>query len=399
MSTLIGADDAWGLVAVLVGWAALSIHLEQRYKWAASVSGCVLALGGGLFFANVGLVPTDSAVYDGVWSYVVPLAVPLLLFDADVRRIWRESGRAFGAFHVAALGTILGATIATALLARWLPDPPGLSAMFSATYVGGSVNFVAMTEAFRVAPDVVNAALVADNLVMALFFGLLASLPRVAWLKRAFPTPHEDALAAKGAGAGENRAAAYWGRTEMSLRDLAAALAVAIVVVAISIRLAALVQASALPELLRGLLGQKYLIITALTVLLASVFPRFFASIRGARELGTLGIYVFFVVIGVPASLMAVLTKSPILLLYAAIILSVNVLVTLGLGKLLKHDLEVLVIASNATSGGPTTAAAMAISKGWDKLVLPALLTGVWGYVIGNYLGYYLGTTVAKILG
>ena len=41
----------------------------------------------------------------------------------------------------------------------------------------------------------------------------------------------------------------------------------------------------------------------------------------------------------------------------------------------------------NATLGGPASAAAMAASKGWDKLVLPGILVGIWGYIIGTAIG------------
>jgi uncharacterized membrane protein len=45
------------------------------------------------------------------------------------------------------------------------------------------------------------------------------------------------------------------------------------------------------------------------------------------------------------------------------------------------------VLASNANVGGPTTAAAMASNKKWKELVLPALLTGIFGYAIATGLG------------
>jgi uncharacterized membrane protein len=34
---------------------------------------------------------------------------------------------------------------------------------------------------------------------------------------------------------------------------------------------------------------------------------------------------------------------------------------------------------------------AIAISKGWHALIVPSLLIGVWGYIIGNYTGYLMG--------
>lgn len=395
--TLIKPEDTWSLWAFLFAWAAVSIHLEQRYRWASAVSGCILALGGGLLFANMKVVPTASPVYDHVWSYVVPTAVPLLLFSADIRKIWRESGRALGAFHLSALGTVLGTILATVLLGHRIPEIGGISAMFSGSYIGGSVNYVAMSEAFRVSPGLINAGLVADNLLMALFFGVLTTLPGFAFIRRRFPTPLMDRLEGQAAET-SNPVASYWGRSEVSLKDLSAALACAITIVAVSVHCSGWISASTLPAVLKGLIGQKYLLITALTVGLASTFPRFFSGIRGAREIGTLLIYLFFVVIGVPASILSVIRESPILLAYAAIILVVNLLVTLGLGKLTGHDLETLLVASNANVGGPTTATAMAIGKGWNELVLPAILIGVWGYVIASYIGYYIGMNIRFLL-
>jgi uncharacterized membrane protein len=60
-------------------------------------------------------------------------------------------------------------------------------------------------------------------------------------------------------------------------------------------------------------------------------------------------------------------------------------------GKLFHFSLEEILLCSNANIGGPTTAAAMAIAKGWNKLIGPIVLAGIFGYVIGNYLGIFMG--------
>ena len=52
-----------------------------------------------------------------------------------------------------------------------------------------------------------------------------------------------------------------------------------------------------------------------------------------------------------------------------------------------------LAVAVNATLGGPPSAAAMAISAGWTRLVLPALLMGLLGYAVGTPLGIALHPT------
>ena len=69
---------------------------------------------------------------------------------------------------------------------------------------------------------------------------------------------------------------------------------------------------------------------------------------------------------------------------------------SLGFGKLFGFSLEEIIIASNANVGGPTTAAAMAVSKGWTKLVAPAMLIGTLGYVLGTYAGLLVGSLLIK---
>ena len=37
--------------------------------------------------------------------------------------------------------------------------------------------------------------------------------------------------------------------------------------------------------------------------------------------------------------------------------------------------------------GGAATAMAYTISKGWKKMIVPAMMVGVLGYILGNYYG------------
>ena len=76
----------------------------------------------------------------------------------------------------------------------------------------------------------------------------------------------------------------------------------------------------------------------------------------------------------------------------------INLIVTLLLGKLFRLNLEDLLISVNATLGGPPSAVAMAVSKGWPKLVLPAMLVGIWGYVIGTALGVALANMLQGLV-
>ena len=130
---------------------------------------------------------------------------------------------------------------------------------------------------------------------------------------------------------------------------------------------------------------------TALVVVAATAFPRFLGGLRGARESGTLLMQVFFAVIGASASVGLVLRHGTMLFVFAVAILTVHLAIILIAGRLLRLDLAEIVIASNANMGGPTSAAAMAVARRWDTLVIPAILCGTLGYATATFIGVAVG--------
>lgn len=399
LASFISPENTWALWSVLACSAALAIFLEQKYKWANKVTGCILALTITMILSNVNLIPTDAPVYDAVWSYVVPLAVPMLLFKANIKKIAKESGRVFVIYLLSSVGTILGSFAAFYILRGAISDIGNIIPMFTGTYTGGSVNFVAMADNYAVDQSVTSAALVADNLLMAIYFFVLIALPGISFIQKAYKHPYIDELEKNAdlKDSSKTMAAQYWGAKDISLLDIATVVASAFLIVTVSDLIASFLR-SVIPtsnfvlQLFNGLLGNKYLIMTTITMILASVFSGFFEKINGSQEIGTFLIYLFFAVIGAPASLKLIIEQSPLLLALAAIIVFTNLIISLLFGKIFKFSIEEVIIASNANVGGPTTAAAMAVSKGWQALIVPALLVGTLGYVLGNWYGILVGT-------
>ena len=144
-------------------------------------------------------------------------------------------------------------------------------------------------------------------------------------------------------------------------------------------------------HILHTFFGSEYVWITTVSMAVATGVEKQVAMLSGAQEIGTYLIYLFLFVIGVPASISKILTETPLLLAFTGIMVVVNMVFCFVGGKLLRFDLEDIILASNANIGGPTTAAGMAISQGWSALVGPVMLVGTFGYVIGTYLGILVG--------
>jgi len=396
MKTLISSENIWVLWAFITGWAAFSIYLEQKYEWASKVSGAIIALIGALILSNLKVIPTESVVYDQVWTYVVPLAITLLLYQCNITKIWKESGKILVLFLISSVGTMLGSTLGFLLLNKHIPELGQLAGMMTGSYIGGGANFAAMASAFDIPGDLVSAAVVSDNLLMALYFFVLISIPSISFFRKKFRHPHIDEVEKVGIKEGETAASSYWKSKEVSLKDIGFCIGSAFIIVALSVSLADFL-ASVIPtsnaflKIINTLFGNQYLIITTVTMLCATIKSDFFGNLGGAQEIGTFLIYLFFVVIGVPASISSIINNSPLLLVFCLIIVLVNMLVTFGAAKLFKFNLEDAILASNACIGGPTTAAAMAVSKSWSKLIAPIMLIGTLGYVIGNYCGIIVG--------
>ena len=69
--TLIKADNTWALWAILVLITCISIYLEQKYEWAAKITGAIIGLLGAMLLANFNVIPTDarSMMLSGVMSF------------------------------------------------------------------------------------------------------------------------------------------------------------------------------------------------------------------------------------------------------------------------------------------------------------------------------------------
>ena len=199
-----------------------------------------------------------------------------------------------------------------------------------------------------------------------------------------------------GLGDSQTQAAAYWSRKDISLKDIALNLAYAVIIVffsnLISMGIANVIPTdNAILKMCNTFFGSQYVWITTLSMIVATYGETQVQKLNGSQEIGTYFIYLFLFVIGVPASIYQIITQTPALLLFTAIMVIVNMLFCFIGGKLLHFDLEDCILASNANIGGPTTAAGMAISQGWSQLVGPIMLVGTFGYVIGTYLGVVIG--------
>ena len=404
MDTLIQADDHLALLTFVMVAATSAIFIEQRYKWASKIPGAVIALLIAIAASNLKIIPIDAPTYDIVWGYIVPLAIPLLLFKTNLQALVKESWKLLLLFLTSSMATMIGAVLAFMALRHYIPELDKVTGMISASYTGGGVNYAAMSAKLEPSESINAATIVADNMMMAFYFLILIGLAGIPVIRRVWGSPHTDVIEKNPEMLNSRTLSeAFWKPNLISLKDIAICLAASMLIVLISFKLSAFLQAllgtsdNIVLGLLISLITDKYLLLTTITFIIVSIFKNSFEKLNGSQELGTYCIYLFFVVIGIPASISLIITQAPLLFVFVFIIAMVNLAITMGVGKLFKFSAEEVVLACNANIGGPTTAAALAISKGWTNLVGPILVIGTVGYVIGNYIGTIVYFIVTQI--
>lgn len=374
---LLSPENHTAVMAALFIIAGLGF-LGEKTKIGSHLTGAVIAILIAITAANLGIIPHSAPAYGFVFSYIVPVLIPLFLFQADLRKILFETRRTTMAFLLATVGTVAGVTLAALMLdlgglgaAAELPiqqREPAIAGLFASTYIGGSVNYAALGEITGLQRDAsfFSAATAADNLFSAVYLGLLALMPGWKWLAGRFADHDHET--------GEQEEPAPVAVTAMSLT---LSLAVALLIVSIGDWLVTAF----------GLAGWRYVLITGLTLALATAVPKLAEKLAGSFEVGVGLSFVFFAAIAAGADVVAMIEVAPMLSILVLILLSVHALVVFGIGSLCRLSLPELIIASNAAILGATTAPALAATKGWKNLVTPGVLVGVLGYALGTFIG------------
>jgi uncharacterized membrane protein len=377
--------DPLVLAALIAAVAAGAFWLDYRVAPLSRVGASLLAIVLGALLSNLGLVPAASPVYDVIGGPITSLAIAWLLLAVNLADVKKAGPRMLGAFALAVAGTAVGAFVGALVFAGVFGDETWrLAGTLTGTYSGGSVNFVAVGRGVGLPDSLFAGATAADNLTTALWLGATLILP--IWLRRFWPVPVPEGApsetpTAPAASRAPDEDHPFFVKRPISTLDLSVLLATGA---------ALLVGAEALGRLTPAIPSVLWLTTLALAV---GQLPAF-RTPRGAMQLGTVALHLFFVVIGIASRISEIVAVGVEVFLYTLLVVGVHGVVVYGIGRAARLDLGTLSVASQAAVGGPSSALAVAVSRGWKGLVLPGILVGLLGYAVGNYLGFGLAYLV-----
>lgn len=183
-STFLSSDDSWSLWAVILLIVAVAVSLERKYKWAGRISAALLCILLGILTTSLNILPTASPVYDTIAVYCIPVSVCMMLFNANLKKIFKESGKIFISFHICVVGAMLGGTVYCLLLRTVMPEADKLAAGELASMIGSTPNAVVVYNTVGLSNTSFATMLVVGNFVFALVMMTLMGIPGSKFFKK-----------------------------------------------------------------------------------------------------------------------------------------------------------------------------------------------------------------------
>lgn len=280
------------------------------------------------------------------------------------------------AFAVASIGSTVGCLAAGILLNTNLDAIlPGegwkITGPYIGTYVGGSLNFVSMWSGLEIdSPELFAAANAVDNLTLLPIFMFWVLSPQ--FLQKWFVKSDLETI--------NNQIQTEETSVLLKINDLIILSFTAMLIIVVSGLIKKYVVAESMQQL------PTILIVT--TLALAAAQLKIIKKLQGSKELGNFAFYLFFAAIGAMMDIVKAVRLAPVLFVYVAIIIAVQIIIVLLIGKILKIDFRLLAVASIAAKAGPSTVVAYTNAKNYNYLALPGVAAGLLGYAVGNYFAF-----------
>jgi uncharacterized membrane protein len=367
--------DPFHILIVLLGIISAALILTSRYEIARKISPVIMILFFSALLSNIGIIPSGHSFYIQLYGYAVPFAVCQILLQVRLTDIKKTGWPMLKAFAVAGTGSFLGCLLAGMLLIDKLNEALAgqgwkLAGPYIGTYIGGSLNFISLWSGLDINnPELFAAANAVDNLALIPIFMFWILCPQV--LKKWYAeTVISEAVEVKQT----NESPAV-----LTLNDLIILAFIGFLIILVSDLINKYIITVWMPK------SPSILVVTTIALLAAQL--KSIKKLQGTKELGNFAFYLFFAVIGAMMDIPKAVSLAPVLFLYVALIIIIQIIVALLIGCLLKIDIRIIAVASIAAKAGPQTVAAYTNAKNWNTLALPGVAAALLGYAIGTYAG------------
>jgi uncharacterized membrane protein len=328
---------------------------------------------------TLGVLPSDSALYEWIKVFLLPASLLLLILALDLPGILRLGPKAVIMLLAGTTGVVLGAPLALLIFQSWLPEDTwqGMAAL-TGSWIGGGANMVALGQIAGTTGDMFGKMIIVDVFIANIWMGILlyaaGEQERIDRWTGADTSTIEQL---------KRRVADFEARVTRipSLTDLIIIAAFAFVG-----SYACFKAGNWLGDqgFLFGSTVWKFILITSLGLLL-SFTPARRLDGAGASKIGSVFLYLLVASIGAHANF-NLIRDAPMLVALGAVWMLVHITVLLVIARLIRAPIFFVAVGSQANIGG--AASAPIVASAFHPTLAPVgVLLAVAGYVLGTYAG------------
>ncbi len=319
----------------------------------------------------------------------ITLAIPLLLFGANIKAASKLSKTVLISFGSLILSALIVATLVNYLFANQYENGSVISAMAIGMYTGGTPNFNAIGKMFFLDNQIIALANLSDMMIGSIFYLFLLTLAKPffkLFLKETKDHHYQNAeLKVENTDSYDTKGFKF-------SKDLFKAIGISFIGVLISAVLGLAVWIILGME--DGRMNDFLVPIMLIGVTLYGIIISLKSKMHEVKYTNVLGQYMILVFSFALASSIDLTkigsTLVPTLIILATITLGTAIL-HLIISSLLKTDVDCAIITLTAGIYGPAFIPAVTKQIKNESLTVPGLIIGSIGYAVGTFLGYILG--------
>lgn len=347
----------------------LALYLEKRKLVPSFFSAVVQCYAFGIIIGNILPLAVDEAVAEQLAGAGMILALPMLLFGANIKANWKLAGPGLVAFALCAVAGLIGTGIAAYFFQAGQPDGWKVAGMLTGLYTGGTPNLMAIGLAVDAPSDYVVLLQAADIVGGGIYLLLLMTVIQ-RFLGLFLPSFKAPELSEDSEEEENEQTRSRWWLLPTGLSILVGGVSVGLTI------------------LLTGSMSNTTVLILLLTTIsLALSFVPKVSQLKGSYQQGEYFLLIFCVALGLMANFQKLLSGGLPLLAFSLVALVVTIVLHWVLSWIFKIDRDTVIISSAAALYGPVFIAQVTTAIHNRRLLAPGIALSLLGLAVGNYLG------------
>jgi uncharacterized membrane protein len=360
------------LIVFLLGFPLLIMWAEGKSKVIRWISPIIICYLVGILLGNIPALTLNREVLESTTGISVVLAIPLLLFSANLPVLLKQVRPALFSFFLGITGVIVCVLLAYWIFGDRISDAHAVSGMMIGVYTGGTQNMSAIGMGLGVEEETFILLNSADIVFSgAYFIFLLTAVKRI--MARFLPAYK------RGQNGSESKETELVSQEKTGkFLQILAGLVIAIALVGIAIGTSFLIF---------GEIAEPWVILIITTLGIAASFFPMVRTLPGTFNTANYMLLVFALAMGSMANISELLAASSALFWFCGFVVFGSIFLHYLLAILFKVDRDTLIITSTAAIFGPAFIAPVAQAIGNREIIPIGIALGLIGFAIGNYLG------------